>query len=165
MVTSTTQFIMKKPAPIFILFLMIVSCSSEMETGLEEFNALGEFDPVGEWTLVKISGPQVDEEQTGEEIEFFETYLLNRDGTFTKTRTEGNSTTKISGKYILSHYWPAINPEPVIAYVNFTYASDSKIISTCGDSLMERFYFTPDYRLVSSQKNCEGMVFTYRRIH
>lgn len=158
---------MKNLVFIFV-FLMLMSCSGDsIETGefnsLEEINALKEFSPAGKWTLVKISGPQYDHEKTGEEMGFFDTYILNSDGTFIKSRTEGNTTTKASGRFDLIHYWPAINPEPVVAYVKFTHSSENEIIFTCDDNLVEIFYFTPDNRLVSSRGICEGMVLTFTR--
>lgn len=145
---------MKKLMPLFALLFIFTSCELESESNIF-------LNPVGEWKLVKTIAEDADSERTGDDLEFQETYIINNDGTFTKTRILDETTTVSTGTYTLSSIGPAINQEPVAGYIHFTHSSQNDIIANCGETLVENMYFTMDFRLKGSWIFCDGLELEY----
>ncbi|HEX9153114.1 MAG TPA: hypothetical protein VF842_13570 [Flavobacterium sp.] len=103
----------------------------------------------GKWTLIKMSGTLSNSETTGAAMEWHEFYLLNSDGTFTKSRERNAIKTTISGTYTASNHSDGI-------YLELTYPNDSEIIGSCYGNLKEELYITEDTTLSNTWKNCDG---------
>lgn len=148
---------MKKLMSLFALLFIFASCSLESDSPVL-------LEPVGEWKLVKTTGQDGGSERTGDDLEFQETYHIKNDSTFTKTRIWNETTTVSTGTYALSTLGPAINAEPVVAYIFFTHNQESEIIDNCGENLVEHLYFTIDFRLKNTWFTCDGPGMIYMKV-
>ncbi|MBG6111970.1 hypothetical protein H4V97_000361 [Flavobacterium sp. CG_23.5] len=110
----------------------------------------------GKWTLVKMSGSKPNSETTGTAMEWQEFYLLNTNGTFTKSRAINGVKTTISGIYTTTNHSDGI-------YFELTYPNDSEIIGSCYGNLKEELYSTATNTLSSTWKNCDGPGLEYKK--
>ena len=140
-----------------MFIIPFLSCSTEEEPAVAEYNLMGE------WVLVQTSGQVPDSEETGEDMPFQETYTVNEDGSFTKTRiTEGEEKTA-TGTYEVSETTEVINDEEV-KLVYFVHESES-LLATCSSStLTEDLYLTPDGKLISLYMECDGIGLQYEKL-
>lgn len=135
---------------ILVAFLSIFNSCSKDTVAID-----GE-DYHGKWTLTKMSGSMVDSETTGPAMEWQEFYLLNANGTFTKSRKRNAINTTISGTYTTSNH-----PDGI--YFELTYPNDSEIIGSCYGNLKEELYISEDNILSSTWKNCDGPGLEYKK--
>jgi hypothetical protein len=134
---------------VFIAFLSFLnSCSKDATT----VDSTGYY---GKWTLVKMSGTLSNSESTGTAMEWQEYYLLNTNGTFTKSRERNAIKTTISGTYITTD-------QPDGIYLVLTYPSDSEIIGNCYGNLKEELYIE-NHTLSNTWKNCDGPGLEYKK--
>ena len=110
----------------------------------------------GKWTLVKMSGTLSNSETTGMAMEWQESYLLNANGTFAKSRERNAIKTTISGTYVATN-----RPDGI--YLELTYPNDSEIIGSCYGNLKEELYIAESNTLSSTWKNCDGPALEYKK--
>lgn len=110
----------------------------------------------GKWNLFKMSGSMVNSETTGSAMEWQEYYLINANGTFTKSRKRNAITTAISGTYTTVNY-------PNGIYFELTFPNDSEIIGSCYGNLKEELYISENNILSSTWKNCDGPGLEYKK--
>ena len=81
----------------YVLLLMItaVLCSCNRD----DADVSLEIDLIGDWKLIQMTGSIANSETTGIEMDWQETYRLNSDGTFQKSRVADGITTEVSGTY------------------------------------------------------------------
>lgn len=141
---------MKSTFLIFIAFALLISCSGtdviESQPGSQ-----------GKWELVKMSGRTLNSETSGTDMEWQEFYLLNDNGTFTKSRTFASNTSQSTGTY-------KTNTNGTENYIELTYSSQSDIIGSCYGNLKEELYYDTTDVLVSTWQNCDGPRLEYRKI-
>ena len=136
-----------------ILFLMIIGilCScSKNEINLEN-------QIIGNWKLIQMSGTIPNSETTGTEMDWQETYLLNTDGTFQKSRNRDGVITEISGTYKLIN-----NSTESLLELNFN--SKSEIIGSCTSNTKETMNIQSETIFLSSWNACDGPGLRYEKI-
>jgi hypothetical protein len=109
------------------------------------------------WTLVKMSGSKLNSETSGTAMEWQEYYLLNNDGTFTKSRVRNAVKTTVSGTYTTIHYQDA-------KHLELTYLNDNDIIGNCTGDLKEDLYFVASNTLSSTWSACDGPGLEYQKV-
>ena len=138
--------------------MLLSSCSKESEDlDFQEYE--------GKWELVKMHGNIPDSETTGDDMEWQEIYVLNRDGTFLKTRVRNNITIASAGTYTVLDSSPeemtGITAE---AYIILNHNSESGIIATCeSSSHREYLYFATREVMISTYAQCDGPGLEYRK--
>ena len=136
-----------------ILFLMIIGilCScSKNDINLEN-------QIIGNWKLIQMSGTIPNSETTGTAMEWQETYLLNTDGTFQKSRNRDGVITDISGTYKLIN-----NSTESLLELNFN--SESEIIGSCTSNTKETMNIQSETIFLSSWNACDGPGLRYEKI-
>ena len=136
-----------------ILFLMIIGilCScSKNDINLEN-------QIIGNWKLIQMSGTIPNSETTGTEMDWQETYLLNTDGTFQKSRNRDGVITEISGTYKLIN-----NSTESLLELNFN--SESEIIGSCTSNTKETMNIQSETIFLSSWNACDGPGLRYEKI-
>jgi len=139
---------------ILILAFVVSLCSCTKETN----DAISNSEIAGKWELVKMTGSVTDSETTGSDMEWQETYIINENETFAKTRVHGDSTITVSGTYTLTEEGLLDESESdVIIYIEFSHNSDNKIIGNCySNRTTEYLYITSSNKLKSTWEACDG---------
>ncbi len=143
---------MKKLILLLALLTTIYSCTKETD------DLADTIEYTGKWELVKITSSWEGSESTGSDMEWQETYDINEDKTFTKTRTRGDSTIIVSGTYTYTEEGLLDESESdFVIYIEFTHNTDNDIIGTCySRSTTESLYFTSNNKLISTWNACDG---------
>jgi hypothetical protein len=139
----------------FIIAFLTIFSSCTKDT--EETRAVTTADYLEKWTLVKMSGSIPNSESTGTAMEWQEYYLLNNDGTFTKSRIRNKIETKVTGTYTTIHYQYG-------KYLELTYLNDNEIIGNCFGDLKEHLYFKANNNLSSDWSACDGPGLEYQKV-
>ena len=138
-----------------ILFLMIIgvlfSCNKNDDNDTEN-------ELVGNWKLIQMTGSIPNSETSGTEMEWQETYVLNANGTFLKSRDRDGITTEVSGTYNFINN----SNEPLIE-LNFDTASD--IIGSCTSNMKETMNLQSETIFLSSWEACDGPGLKYEKIN
>lgn len=139
---------MKNLLFISLLLFTLISCSKD------EFSA-GQYPH--KWKLIKMTGQIANSETAGANMEWQETYLLNADGTFTKSRERNGISTEGSGKFNYKNFSDG-------KYLVLKYKTDNAIIGSCGASDEEVLSIRAD-QLIGTWSACDGPGLTYERIN
>lgn len=150
---------MKNASLFLTLFSLFLSCSTG--TGKVE----SPFSVTGEWVLVKMSTSLVNSETTGEEMHWQEKYLLDRDGTFIKTRETADGTITAGGSYSIDEQSRDVQNDPELELaIEFTYHTNNEIIGACNPgSLKEYLFIYRDLKMRSTWNACDGPSLEYER--
>jgi hypothetical protein len=149
---------MKKIILILALLTTIYSCTKETD----DLAATTEY--TGKWKLVKMTGSFMGSETTGLDMDWQETYMINEDETFVKTRLRGDSTTLASGTYELKDVEEFGNMGPAIKIIELFYDFENNIIGNCSSNkTIEYLYFSSDHRLISTWNACDGPGLEYTK--
>ena len=131
-----------------ILFLMIIgilfSCS-------ESENKI-----TGSWKLIEMTSNNQNSESADNEMEWQETYQINTDGTFQKSRDTDGVTTNAIGTYNILEL-------PDGKYLEFTYNNKSEIIGSCSSNLKEEVFFQSKNIFTSTWIACDGPSLKYKK--
>ncbi len=143
---------MKKVIITLILLASIYSCTKETN------DMSADLKLTGKWGLVKMTGNVEGSEYTGSEMEWQETYVINKNNSFTKTRIRGDSTVIVSGIYNLIEEGLLDESESdIITYIEFLHNTVNAIIGNCNsNSLTEILYLNSKNELISSWEACDG---------
>lgn len=114
-------------------------------------------NPTQKWELVKISGKLLDSEISGNTMDFQETYIINSDSTFIKTRTKNTEIWILRGTY---NYMTYKNNN----YIIFNYDMASPIIGNCSNNLNEVLLFSSKTESTNTWFECDGPKLDYRKI-
>lgn len=140
-----------------ILFLMIIgilfSCNKN-DDGNNDDNL--ETEIIGKWKLIQMTGNIPNSETTGTEMEWQETYQLNTDGTFQKSRNRDGIITEVSGTYNLVD---SSNER----FIEFIFDDESEIIGSCYSNLKEEMFFQSDNTFSSTWSACDGPGLKYEK--
>ena len=131
-----------------ILFLMIIgilfSCN-------ESENKI-----TGSWKLIEMTGNNQNSESADNEMEWQETYQVNTDGTFLKSRNTDGVTITATGTYNILEL-------PDGKYLEFTYNNKSKIIGSCSSNLKEEVFFQSKNIFTNTWIACDGPSLKYKK--
>lgn len=138
-----------------ILILMVIatlfSCNKNDDNDTE-------IEIVGNWKLIQMTGSIPNSETSGAEMDWQETYTLNANRTFLKSRDRDGITTEVSGTY---NFIDNSN-EPLI---EFNFDTESEIIGSCTSNMKEIMYFQFENIIVSSWSACDGPGLKYEKIN
>ncbi|MBK5192247.1 MAG: hypothetical protein JJE07_03390 [Flavobacteriaceae bacterium] len=142
---------MKKALLLLALLATIYSCTKETD------DMVTKLEYTGKWELVKMTGSFIGSETTGSDMEWQETYIINEDETFVKTRVRGDSTTFASGTYELKDVEESGNMGPAIKDIELFYDIENNIIGNCySNKTIEYLFFSSDHRLINTWNACDG---------
>lgn len=150
---------MKNAIITLLVLASLYSCTKESDDTLEPVNY------VGSWKLVKMTGNWIGSEYTGSDMAWQETYLINDDATFTKTRVNEDTTIIASGTYNFAEDGLLDESEVDIrTYIVFTYDAPNNIIGSCfSNSTTENLYFDSKNKLISTWNACDGPGLEYAK--
>jgi hypothetical protein len=144
---------------IFLSFFIcsVISCSKNEKSDLVQYHQV--FDSKlfpQKWQLVKMTGNIPNSETTGVAMNWQESYLLNSDGSFTKSRKRDGKLTEGSGTFVFKDISGG-------KYLELTYLSASDIIGSCNADHTEGFWLRSD-KLVGTWSYCDGPGLEYERV-
>lgn len=113
---------------------------------------------VGNWKLIQMTGSIPNSETSGAEMEWQETYVLNANGTFLKSRDRDGIRTEVSGTYNFINN----SNEPLIE-LNFD--TESEIIGSCTSNMKETMNLQSETIFLSSWEACDGPGLKYEKIN
>lgn len=127
----------------------LFSCKKKTEFNIEKFPQ--------KWQLVLMSGQIANSETKGSNMAWQESYALNADGTFIKSRERNGSVSKASGKF-------SIKDSPDGKYLLLTYSTSNDLIGSCSSiEKTETLTVNSDIRLLSTWSACDGPGLEYKR--
>ncbi|MCF0059847.1 hypothetical protein [Dyadobacter sp. CY356] len=110
------------------------------------------------WQLVSIQGNISNmPPKTGSKMEWQEFYLLNADGTLSKTRERDGVIRTITGKY-------SFKSIGIDNFLEVTYDSDSDIIGNCYGTPTEELFIKSNVQFESTWQACDGPGLVYNRV-
>ena len=110
------------------------------------------------WQLVKTTGQVANAAPlTGAAMPWQEDYLLNSDGTFTKSRSQDGAVTEASGSYAFENLSDG-------NYLILTFNSENALIGNCTAEPKEVLAVQTNEVLHSTWNACDGPGLEYRRI-
>ncbi|UGU17292.1 hypothetical protein LS482_05325 [Sinomicrobium kalidii] len=134
-----------------LMGIVLLSCSNDDDSNPVVDNPLLNHPYPQEWKLFKMKGNTEDSETTGEKMEWQETYILNPDSTFTKTRVTENETLTGNGTFMITE-----NEHGTVLLLTFE-NENNPVIGTCyGDNKERLTQNAAEGILVSSWENCDG---------
>ena len=96
-------------------------------------------------------------ETTGTKMAWQETYLLNIDGTFLKSRNRDGVTIEASGIYHIIYLYDG-------KYLEFTFNNENEIIGSCYSNLKEEMFFQSKSIFSSTWLACDASGLKYEKI-
>jgi hypothetical protein len=141
---------MRKIIILFLFLATLLSCSNNDVSTSKDYQ--------GKWQLTQMTGRTANSETTGSNMEWQESYLLNADGTFKKSREKNGVVTQIYGTYSLVN---SSNGN----IVQFTYSIESEIIGSCSSQLKEEMHFQSESIFFSNWQQCDGPGLKYEKVY
>jgi len=149
--------IMKNLAFIFLLICALVSCKKATEKTVEKVFL---YEYPQKWQLIRMYGQVANLESKGTDMSWQESYLLNSNGTFIKSRDVKGVLTVASGTFSFS----TVLGEKCLT---LTYQTDNSIIGSCTSLLLQETLFekaNTNNRMISSWTACDGPGLEYERV-
>jgi hypothetical protein len=133
---------------LFLFVIILTSCSKEFD--LDQFPQ--------EWKLISMSSNQITPAIiiTGFEMEWQETYTLNSDGTFTKSRNRDGVITDASGTFVFKD---SSNEK----YLELSFVTGISLVSSCYPG-KEMMWVRSETKLQGTWSYCDGIGLEYERI-
>ncbi len=138
-----------------ILFLMIIGILFSCNKNDDGINL--ETEIIGNWKLIQMTGSIPNSETTGIEMEWQETYRLNADGTFEKSRDRDGVITEVSGTYNIIDLSDG-------KYLEFIFNDESQIIGSCYSGLKEEMFIQSENTFSSTWRACDGPGLVYEKV-
>jgi len=154
---------MKKVALLLMLSMLTLSCSEDEENEKQKDMNLDLVlkELPQKWKLVKTTGSFAGSENTGDDMQWQETYTFNNDDTFTKTRLQksGDKITA-SGTFVIGE-----ESETSEKSLKLTFNESSAIIGSCHNEPVEYLYYKKDSDLLlSNWWACDGPGLFYKKV-
>jgi hypothetical protein len=133
---------------LFLFVIILISCSKEFD--LDKFPQ--------EWKLTSMSGNQITPTSiiTGAEMPWQETYILNSDGTFTKSRNRDGIITNASGTFEFKN-------GPNEKYLELSFLTGISLVASCTLG-KEILLVISETKLQGTWSSCDGIGLEYERI-
>lgn len=110
-----------------------------------------------QWQLVKMTGMIANvPPSVGGDMTWKEYYLLQSDGSFTKTREQNNTTTTVKGTFKRVKLTDG-------EYLELTYEAQSTLICNCSPNLIEYLRIDTEKELIGTCWACDGPGLFYER--
>jgi hypothetical protein len=139
---------MKKIIVLLFFVTALFSCSSDDESPFKDYK--------GKWILTQMTVMTANSQTTGSEMQWQEFYVLDANGTFTKSREKDGFVIEITGTY------SQINSLTGTVLL-FTYSINSDIIGSCSSELKEELNFLSENVLLSTWQQCDGPGLKYEK--
>jgi hypothetical protein len=108
------------------------------------------------WQLVRMTGQIPNSATTGAAMAWQETYVLQADGTFSKTREQDQQRAEARGTFAVQQLADA-------PYLVLTYAAPSPLIGSCTAELQEVLALRGEETLLSTWQACDGPGLVYAK--
>jgi hypothetical protein len=133
---------------LFLFVIILTSCSKEFDS--DKFPQ--------EWKLISMSADQIAPAiiKTGSEMEWQETYILNSDGTFTKSRNRDGIITEASGTFVFKD----ISNEK---YFELSFFTGTSLLASCTPG-KEMMWVISETKMQGTWNACDGIGLEYERI-
>lgn len=138
---------MKNVLFLFVSVWILSSCTKEFD--LDKFPQ--------KWQLTSMFGQISDSSTSGSDMEWQESYLLNSDGTFTKSRVRNGVLIEASGTFVFNDLTDG-------RYLELSYESSSAIIGSCISGLKETLWVRSERKMSGTWSYCDGPGLEYERI-
>ncbi len=138
---------MKKVLFIFIIIWALDSCTKE--SYLENFPQ--------KWQLISMSGQIPYSTTTGPDMEWQESYFLNSNGTFSKSRERNGILTEASGTFEIKNLSDG-------KFLELSYKSATPIVASCTPGLKETLWVRSESKMTGTWSYCDGPGLEYERI-
>jgi len=132
---------------IFIIFLTFGSCRKE--------NSIDKFPQ--KWQLISMSGQITNSVTTGPDMEWQETYLLNSNGTFSKSRERDGILTEASGTFMIKNLSDG-------KFLELTFNSATNLVASCTPGLKETLWVQSERKMTGTWSYCDGPGLEYERV-
>ncbi|WP_051554651.1 hypothetical protein [Maribacter antarcticus] len=139
---------MKKVYFLFISVLLLFSCSQPDISQADDAEV--KFADQ-KWELVRMSGKRVNSTKIGSDMEWQEHYLFSLDGTFQKTRSNGDIISKATGIFEVVEY---DNDEA--DYLELTYQEGFGLIGNCSGDQTEILIYQSNTEIANTWMACNG---------
>jgi hypothetical protein len=148
---------MKNLALIVFFMCALFSCKKNDKLDSEQYPEFDIKQFPQTWQLVKMTSSMSNIVVTGADLAWKESYLLNSDGTFTKSREYDGKQTKASGTFAFKEQ------KTDGKYLELTYESDNNLIESCFLGQTETLRLETDNYIVGGSAACDGPGLEYRR--
>jgi hypothetical protein len=118
-----------------------------------------EFDPdkfPQTWQLTSMFGQTPNSSTSGSDMEWQESYLLNSDGTFTKSRERNGVIIEASGTFVFKDLTDG-------KFLELSFDSNSAIIGSCTPGLKETLWVKSEKKMSGTWSYCDGPGLEYER--
>jgi hypothetical protein len=135
---------------IFFIYLFIgtlFSCSREFD--YDQFPQ--------KWQLTKMTGQISESGVSGSDMDWQESYLLNSNGTFIKSRERNGILTEVSGTFTFKDLWDG-------KYLELNYESGNALIGSCYSEPKELLWVRSESRMDGTWSYCDGPGLEYERV-
>ena len=139
---------MKKGLLLLAVVILLSSCNSDDDSNGNIF---------GNWVLTTMYGGTPNITLTGTDMEWQESYQLNTDGTFLKSREHDGIITEASGTYVIYVSQDGQSLE-------LFFDNDSEIIASC-NNLIEYMIFQSETSFNSTWLACDGTGLSYEKLN
>lgn len=139
---------MKKVFLLLAGIWIITSCHKESD--LDKFPQ--------KWQLTTMFGQIPNSTISGSDMEWQESYILNSDGTFTKSRIRNGVLTEASGTFVFKELTDG-------KFLELYFNNSSNIIGSCTNSaLKETLWVRSEIKMLGTWSECDGPGLEYERI-
>jgi hypothetical protein len=138
---------MKNILFIFIIIWALDSCTKE--SYLENFSQ--------KWQLISMSGQIPNSTTTGPDMEWQESYFLNSNGTFSKSRERNGILTEASGTFEIKN----LSGDK---FLELSYKSATTLVASCTPGLKETLWVRSESKMTGTWSYCDGPGLEYERI-
>ncbi len=138
---------MKNLSFIFLIIVLLGSCKKEFDN--DQYPQ--------KWKLVKMSGQLSNANTSGNDMAWQEFYLLNSNGTFTKSRERDGQQTEASGNFKIKDLSDG-------KYLVLNYNSISSLIGSCTSNYSETLWVRSENKMTGTWSYCDGPGLEYDRI-
>lgn len=138
---------------------LLASCTKEIQSNSEKLDNddSNNLEYPQKWQLVAMSGSMVNSQTVGEDMAWQESYVLNSDKTFVKSRTEDGKRIEVGGTYAFTE----ISDEE---YLELSYTSDHEIIGNCTGDTKEMLLILSATKMSGTWSACDGPGLEYEKV-
>jgi hypothetical protein len=140
--------------PFLALTFLLVGCGDDQAPDLSEF---------GQWELVIAQGSWPVDGTLNYDPGFEEYYSFNANGTFSRTRMQGENVTSASGVYERIEATHEHDKKFIRFYLQLNYESGEELIGSCVGGGVEGLYLHKEGHIQNTWGACDGPTYIYHR--